>query len=80
MAPKYSKNIIAKAITNNMLHFGHLMDPRAVWIKPIRLSKIDDGHGDKGPLYLIGFLAGTAVYRTTHTLAHRKYKIFTLNA
>ncbi len=39
----------------------------------ILLLWIDDGHGAKSALVLIGFLAEEPVFRTTHTAAHCKH-------
>ena len=38
-------------------------------IIPRLIDFFDDGHGDVGPLVMIGYYKGTPVYRTTNTLA-----------
>lgn len=59
-------------IANNVAQHGSVQNDDLVAITPVLKDWIDDGHGSTGPLVLIGYLAGEPVYRTTHTVAHRK--------
>jgi hypothetical protein len=70
---------IAQIVANNMLQFGPVVDDDLIAVEPILQDHIDDGHGATGQLVLIGFLAGGAFYRTTHTVAHCKNAFLKLN-
>ncbi len=65
-------NNVADMIANNMLQHGFAFDNNLAAVEPELQAYIDDGHGATGPLVLIGYRTGEPVYRTTHTLAHRK--------
>lgn len=45
-------------------------------VSPVHKGYLYDGNEDVGAFILIGYLGETAVYRTTHTLAHCKDKSF----
>jgi len=55
-----------------MLQHARVVNNDLIVVEPVLQDHIDDGHGATGPLFVIGFLAGEPVYRTTHTVAHRK--------
>ena len=70
------KHCLYQIVQNNMLQYPFVDNTDLVSVPPVREGYIDDGHGATGPLVLIGFSAGGPVYRTTHTVAHRKYTVF----
>jgi hypothetical protein len=59
-----------------MLQHAPVVNNDLIVVEPVLQDHIDDGHGATGPLFVIGFLAGEPVYRTTHTVAHRKNAFF----
>jgi hypothetical protein len=65
-------NNINEIIMNNILQHGFIVNNDLIAVDPVLQGYVYDGNGATGPLVLIGFLAGEPVYRTTHTVAHRK--------
>lgn len=63
---------VDEIIANNMAQHGPVQNENLLAVTPVLQEYIDDGHGSTGPLFLIGYLSGQPVYRTTHTVAHRK--------
>ena len=63
---------INQMITNNMAQHGSVQNENLLAVAPVLQDQIDNGHESTGPLVLIGYLASKPVYRTTHTVAHRK--------
>ncbi len=59
-----------------MLQQAPVVNNDLIVVKPVLQDYINDGHGATGPLVVIGFLAGEPVYRTIHTVAHRKNAFF----
>ena len=65
-------NDLGQIIQNNMLQHTFAVSDDLLAVVPVLQGHIYDGHGATGPLVLIGFLAEKPIYRTTHTVAHRK--------
>jgi hypothetical protein len=63
---------LAEIIRNNVIQYGFIVSDDLMAVSPVLQCHIDDGHGAMAPLVLIGFYFAEPVYRTTHTLAHRK--------
>jgi hypothetical protein len=68
---------ISSCIKNHYFNTAHeLFTQPNIAVEPVLQDHINDGHGATGPLIVIGFLAGEPVYRTIHTVAHRKNAFF----
>jgi hypothetical protein len=67
---------VDQMIANNIAQHGSVQNENLIAITPVLQDYIDDGHGSIGPLFLIGYLGGKPVYRTTHTVAHCKDDFF----
>jgi len=65
-------NNVAQIIANTILQHAFVENDNLIAMEPVLQDHIHDGHGATGPLVFIGFLAGESVYRTIHTVAHRK--------
>ena len=63
---------VDQIIANNVAQHGSVQNENLLEITPVLQDYIDDGHESTGPLIHIGYLGGEPVYRTTHTVAHRK--------
>ena len=67
---------VDEMVANNMAQHGSVQNNDLVEVAPVLKDWINNGHGSIGPLVLIGYLTGEPVYRTTHTVAHRKGDFF----
>lgn len=67
---------VDEIIANNIAQHGFVQNENLLAITPVLQDYIDDGHESTGPLIHIGYLGGEPVYRTTHTVAHRKDDFF----
>ena len=63
---------VDEIIANNIAQHGSAQNENLLAIAPVFQGYVDDGHDSTGPLFHIGYLSGEPVYRTTHTVAHRK--------
>jgi hypothetical protein len=68
-------NHLNQIIQNNMLQHASAVNKALRTATPVSQGFINDSLGATGPLVLIGYLDKTLVYRTTHTVAHRKYAL-----